>query len=338
MPSQVAHALFADSLLAALSVPGGILKEDRYHRYLGAQGPDMFLHNHRRRPRGIYYGTILHRKGIAGVVSRISPSVYGNDHLLAYLLGWISHVFLDRAAHPYINFHSGWHGVPDSDPERRHMHAFLERIIDVQILWRNNRVTPDRFGFHDFLRPYQEIPEYLLHALVTSLRRELNAARIDDEIEHRIKNAYLDMMGFYAFTDHPPRRYFREARRRERNGDLAGRWLSIIHPPHEWIPFDALNSDRRWWRHPCREGASSNLSFLDLWNEGLSRATVPAKTLLSIWRDGPDPLLVKRLYAEIGEENLNDGISTDTGCVRTYAEPLPLLSLYKRIKTGLDVE
>lgn len=342
MPSQITHALAAERLASLL--PDSEANSDLYWLYLGAQGPDIFFYSLRRKPRGIYYGTILHRKGNADLVCSIAEQVaqttgFLGNHFYHYLLGWISHVFLDRNMHPYINYRAGWHGVPDTNPLRRYMHAFLERIIDTQLLYLLRGIEPSDFRLHDTLQVHLTIPEELHTTLTVSLKGVSRAAEIDEELDIRISNAYLDMMGYYAFVDNPPDRYYFEARRREMEGELSERWLSIVHPRREWISFDSLNLDHIWWHHPCIIGWSSNYSVPDLFEESI-RDSLGAARLLHALRNDVEPRYRREflgdLRSSLGTTNLNDGLTGDTGCRREIAAPLPLISLYERIKRRLS--
>ncbi len=345
MPSQLAHALFADEVARTHLDPDLSRTVTTVHRaflLLGAQGPDLFLHGVRRKPRGVYYGTILHRKGNAPFLAELALGMAQDLDIFAYLLGWISHVALDRALHPFVNYHAGWRGVPDKHPDRRFMHAFLERCMDVQIVRDRRGVSVDAFPFYPAIAHLQEIPPTLAKLIVPTLRSTLRPAREDAELERRVANAYLDMIGFYAFMNHTPRRYFVQARRRELSGEFSGRWLSVAHPLPEWLLFDTLNSDHRWWHHPCPDAGSSNASVRDLWGAAMADARAPCRALAHAW-DQPHSssfrsTAVRELQEAVGDRNLNDGLPGEYTCLREHAGPLPLIALYDRIKRILDRE
>ncbi|MDR0641255.1 MAG: zinc dependent phospholipase C family protein [Treponema sp.] len=149
MPSQILHTLFGEDLISAMYrslVPRfgpaadkaleKIRGSCRTAFALGCQGPDIFYHSQGRRPVGLEYGTLLHRRGAgvftAGLLKMGLPGPApdgedirrrerGIDALGAYALGFMTHAILDRAAHPYIIYKSDHH-------------AFFERIIDVLML------------------------------------------------------------------------------------------------------------------------------------------------------------------------------------------------------------
>jgi hypothetical protein len=300
----------------------------------GAQGPDFFLHNHRRKPRGFRYGALLHRKGNASLLTSLAAAAHDGDHaidLTAYALGYISHVWLDRIVHPYINWSAGWRGYPDSHPDRPAMHAFLERIIDVQLLrhLRDERVAEYNFARRlprhgsDFfrMRPY----------LIDAIRDSLVSAADDDQLPRRLLNALHDGLSFYRFTESPDERYFTVARYRERTQEISPRWLSLVHPPEELLRIDGLNLAHRRWCHPCDAETVSHESVVELYDRARLRTIQSARRWLAAAAE-PSRTLLSAVSEDIGEMNLNDGIVGDPPCRRTFCEPLPLIELYHEIK------
>jgi hypothetical protein len=63
MPSQIAHFIFAQDLVSALS-PSDQNRIQPEYLFLGAQGPDIFYHNLRTKPSGVFYGGLMHRPGL----------------------------------------------------------------------------------------------------------------------------------------------------------------------------------------------------------------------------------------------------------------------------------
>ena len=120
MASHVAHLLFAEE--SATQAGQELDRKDSYY-VLGAQGPDLFLHSQRRKPRGIQYGGLLHRKGFASFAASLAV---GSSEAQRYAAGFITHVVLDRGSHPFINYFAGWwdRGRPETR-RYQHMHPFL---------------------------------------------------------------------------------------------------------------------------------------------------------------------------------------------------------------------
>lgn len=344
MPSHISHALLAEECESRI--------ESRLQRSLlvvGAQGPDIFLHNHRRKPRGFRYGALLHRKGNAELLASLARSAHqmdttrGDDaeapdtgaDLEAYALGYISHVWFDRLAHPYINFSAGWRGVPDRHPDRPAMHAFLERLIDVTLLRRLRDCRVDEYRFVDRLPDRVGLFFRLRPIVVRAIRDSLVSAREDGNLPRRLQNALHDSFGFYRYTESPDRQYFATARLREREGTISSRWLSIVHPPEELIDVDVLNIGKRTWTHPCDEERRSEATLPDLF-DAARRKTIESFARWRRVRRDPSPHNVSALIEAIGPWNLNDGLWGDPPCHRRACDPLPLLELYESMKRAFD--
>lgn len=347
MPSHLSHWVLATR---AAENTLSRLEQRRLFRHfgaeltLGAQGPDIFLHNHRRKPRGLHFGAVLHRKGNATLVTELGRAVYpvrtrngAVSAIGAYTIGYITHVFLDRIGHPFVNYFAGWRGVPDSILERPFMHSFLERLIDVQVLDHFGLPAPSDLGFAAMIDGGSRITPHVALPLAAALRAALSAAADDPELELRLQNAYQDSVAFYRFTDKPDLAYLREGRRRELSGTTGPRWLALIHPPASLIDCDVLNRERRPWVHPCDPTIESRESFVELFARALRAAAGPIELL---YRLGATPRrhataraeLLVALSEAIGPWNLNDGMSTDPPAPRLVTRPLPLIELYRQIK------
>lgn len=350
MPSHISHAVALD---AALDRPGSdhaatirrlvAARSDlRAVAVLGAQGPDIFLHNHRRKPRGFRYGAILHRKGNAEVLaalatgSRPGPSgtsTAAEEGVAAFALGYISHIWMDRLFHPYINYSAGWRGTPDRHADRPVMHAFLERIIDVQLLRHERNLAVSEYRFIDRIASARGSLMPLQLHIADAIRHALWSSRDDTMLTRRLSNAMNDSLRYYRTAESPDITHFMEGRREERRGGISSRWLALLHPPEELLMVDALNLHHRRWCHPCDAGRSSNESLVQL----LERAVNHTTDTFSLWcavqaGTAPEAVLVTR----IGRENLNDGITGDPPCHRRYCDPLPLLAIYQQLKNAFD--
>ncbi len=347
MPSHISHALLIEDVLSApgTSLGDSVRQELSSRRevapvaVLGAQGPDIFLHNHRRKPRGFRYGAILHRKGNADLVTSLALNARDDlsrrewRQVVAFSLGYLSHIWMDRFCHPYINYHAGWRGVPDKHQDRPFMHAFLERIIDVQILrQRRNQSVQDYAFIHRIAAPRPELFRLRRH-INQALYSALWSSRNDKQLDRRLANALYDSYGYYRFSEAPGYDYFAEGRKRERNGEISSRWLALVHPPEELLMIDGLNHERRLWKHPCDESRTSNETFETLYERALRRTIDSFNLWISVAYNRSAP---EELRAHIGEQNLNDGIVGDPPCRRQFCDPLPLMQLFQRIKLAFD--
>ena len=207
VPSQYAHLLFAQ-----LALHQNPVRPESANPYLlmGAQGPDMFYHNRRRKPSGIRYGGIIHRKNIGHLVASMRDQLIERDGVDAlvgsseflYVRAYASHAVLDRYAHPFINYFAGWRRPGDSHSRRyRRAHTFAERIIDVVLAERYLGLHPREMSFAARIESLDTLPGELEQLLMRAIRAVYRSAGDDHQIEHRIRNAYLDMRGFYQFMD-----------------------------------------------------------------------------------------------------------------------------------------
>ena len=196
------------------------------------------MHNHRRTPRGFRYGALLHRKGndllLAHVAAQIATlrNRIRREQALAVAFGYISHVWLDRIVHPYINYHAGWRGMPDRDAQRPAMHAFLERLIDVQLLDQLRGCSVQGYNFYQRLPLFQSSAAFLLPVITDAIRAALVSAETDARLHTRLGNALRDALSYYQRTSTLDADYFaaRDARNCAERLGFAG-WPSSIHRP-----------------------------------------------------------------------------------------------------------
>ncbi len=324
MAAHIAHLLFAEESaeLAGVSLD----REDPYF-VLGAQGPDLFLHSQRRVPRAIQYGALLHRKGFSRLATVLSTD--RSAEVRRYAAGFITHIVLDRVSHPFINYFAGW--WDRSRPETRdyrHMHPFLERLIDIEVLANREGRHPRDLDFAAHVDLGEQMPTALHRSLVAALRDSLDSAGRDGELEVRVANAYQDALGYYRFTSRADEEYMREGVRRETRGEISDRWLALVHPPSLPYRLDVLNHDHRSWAHPCYGERQGEESFEQLWRHALPEAAQLLKRWSSLAESG-DP---EELQMSIGTRNLNDGVEGARPCAKRLMDPLPLPELYRAIR------
>jgi len=267
MPSQIAHILLGRE--AAQGLPDGWFPRFSEPSFrLGCQGPDVFYHNRRTKPGAFLYGTRLHRRGWGSFLARFRREAldrgWGPDHPgMAFLAGQATHGFLDRRAHPFVVYFSGWRIPGDPRTESlRHSHAFFERILDV-LLWKERvgtslaecRWQDDLPGPGDFPPDFWTAWAEALHEVFPQL-----SARAD--VETRLKNAVSDTQGFLAFTSPTARDH---GVRAARQGALH--WFHPQVLPDE----DFLNLRHSPWRHPVT-GEEHSTSFLDLYDQAVVEA------------------------------------------------------------------
>lgn len=344
MASHVTHLLFAEDMLSGGESPtvAQRLRTSRQHSYLvlGAQGPDIFYHNQRRRPTALAYGSLMHRRGYGAAVAHMWEWAHrrglGVDSWAgAWILGFASHAILDRHVHPYINAHAGWAEPGKPETQRyRSMHPFLERLIDVEVLDRKRNLHPNELDFLTLASCGDDTPEEWIDLMGHGLRGAYKKADSDTHLAQRLNSAYLDTIGYYRFTNYVDDGYLEEGLRRQEAGEIGGRWLSIIHPPEAPDGLDVLNERGHEWPHPCSAHEVSTESFLDRYDQALEEARAMTAQIVDAWELQPDEARA-RIEAAVHNWNLSDGRPTERPCTKHHARPLPLPELQDRIRESI---
>lgn len=344
MPSHVSHMLHAQEIVAASAHAGRLaplLEEPRSaYLVLGAQGPDIFYHNQRRRPTGISYGSLMHRRGYGSAVAAMWEHARSTGASLeswqaAWVLGFASHAILDRHTHPYINARSGWPESDNPDSDRyRSMHPFLERLIDVELLRHKRLAHPADVDFFSRVSCGEEPPGQWVDLMAAALRASYRKASSDAHLEERLRNAYLDSMGYYRFTNRVDADYLETALRREDAGDVGGRWLSIVHPPEVPDDLDVLNLGHAPWPHPCSSHEESTDSFVDRYDAAVREGATVVDRIVAAW-DGSPADGRSEIEQAVANWNLSDGRATERPCRKRHAVPLPLRELQDRIRESI---
>lgn len=346
MPSHLTHQVLLEEALAGARISEPASGSNSPYAVLGAQGPDLFLHNQRRKPSALTYGSLVHRRGYgavcAGMYQRAVGEGWGrNSWAFAYTVAFASHAILDRHTHPYINYWSGWrlHDDPASD-RLRGMHPFLERLIDIEVLARFRSTTPLEFGFFDQIRGAKLEP--ISGLLSAGLKAVYPSARRDAQLPRRIESAYRDTMGYYEFTDHVDVAYLRQALEHESRPEVSTRWLSIVHPPIIPRDLDVMNEAHRDWTHPCSSREHHQESFWELFDRARAQMAQVASVMHSAWEVNVDRATVESnaqtIEQAVGNANLSDGRRTERPCRKQYSNPLPLPELQNEIRAAIGVE
>lgn len=344
MPSHVSHLLHAEEILAgsdhAVRLAPLLEPPARAFLVLGAQGPDIFYHNQRRRPTGIAYGSLMHRRGYGSAVAAMWAHARSADAPLdswqsAWIIGFASHAILDRHTHPYINAHAGWpeHGEPDTE-RYRSMHPFLERLIDVELLRRRRGMHPNDLDFFSRVSCGEKPPQPWLDLMAAALRSTYRKAASDASLGERLRNAYLDTMGYYRFTSRVDKDYLEAAVRREDAGEIGGRWLSIVHPPEVPHDLDVLNLEHAGWPHPCSSYEESSDSFIDRYEAAVAEGVAVVNRIVAAW-DTPTAAGGAEIEEAVANWNLSDGRPAERPCRKRHAVPLPLRELQERIRASI---
>ena len=331
MPSQLLHILFGEDVYATIyrrvesrfgTAAGRIAVKDANRKAfaLGCQGPDIFYHSQGRRPVGLEYGTLLHRRGVGAFSAELLRGCNGNDALVSYALGFITHAILDRQAHPYIVYKSQVSGFDN-------YHAFFERIIDVLMLklLRGQEITS--WDQEDLLAEICENPppglkDLLAQALIATFPER---AGKDAKLRSRIENAFLDCAGFYRRTA--------PAYSQEEDLDfpLQNHQLVYLYPRELPGHIDFLNNGKKPWYYPAGEEKEDRRSFLEIYDETVAAAADSLTGIISSYLEEgvfpPDEAAANYIGEAIGNGGLNIVDESGKPCAPCRSDPLPLQSL-----------
>ncbi|MDR3160741.1 MAG: zinc dependent phospholipase C family protein [Spirochaetaceae bacterium] len=328
MPSQILHTLFGEDVITAiyqsLAPRFGPVADRALEKIrgscrnafaLGCQGPDIFYHSQGRRPVGLEYGTLLHRRGAGAFTAELlKMGLPGPEEGLrrereinalgAYALGFMTHAILDRAAHPYIIYKSRYH-------------VFFERIIDVLMLRELREKEAASWDQEAILARICEEPpvglkELLARALILAFPER---AGRDGKLMARIDNTFADCARFYRLTS--PRRTSLGG------GVVERRVLELLYPEKLEEDIDFLNLKKEPWYYPAGNSGENYRSFPELYAGAVARAaSVITPVIAGYLETGIFP--IGEAARAIGNGGLS--IQDDEGrpCAPTRSAPLPL--------------
>lgn len=355
MPSQVLHILFGEDVITEIhrrlaprfGVVAGKALEKIQNTYqktfaLGCQGPDLFYHSRSRRPVGLEYGTLLHRRGAGDFTAELlkmgledPPPEKGINALGAYALGFMTHAILDRKAHPYIIYKSCW--LAPTEPRTlsfAQSHAFFERIIDVLMLKHLRGADISSWDQESILaetckNPPLGLKELLARALVLTFPER---AGKDEKLSARIDNAFQDSAVFYHLTAPA----FTQAYAQSEWKDVPFEINHLIYVYPDELPkdIDFLNLEKRLWRYPAGEEKEDDRSFPEVYNAAVESAADSLSGVLGLYLEtGLFPI------AEAAQVIGNGGLSivNEDGipCRPSCTDPLPLdMNLIRRCYTA----
>ncbi|MDR3247751.1 MAG: zinc dependent phospholipase C family protein [Treponema sp.] len=336
MPSQILHTLYGEDVIAgihnAVRPRFGLVADKALEKIqgdygtafaLGCQGPDIFYHSQMTRPVGLEYGTLLHRRGAgifsAGLLKMGLPEKEVNA-LGAYALGFMTHAILDRQAHPYIVYKSGW--VSPNKPETQkyaRKHAFFERIIDVLMLRELRGMEAVSWDQRAILaEPCQNPPpglkELLAKALVLAFPER---AGKDAKLARRIDNTFADCAGFYWFTAPRPL----DAGGEGSPPSLGA--LAYVYPEQLPTDIDFLNLKKAPWFYPAGNTGEDLRSFPEIYAGAVAAAVTAITPVIAQYLEtGIFP--IREAAQAIGNGGLSIQDEEGKPCAPTRSAPLPL--------------
>jgi len=336
MPAQISHLLAGTAALKA-ALPSDcerILASHGPCFALGCQGPDIFYHNQRTRPLSVLYGSLVHRRGADMLCQAMATAGFGEGPASAwgaYTLGFITHVFLDRACHPFIVYHSGW--VMAGRPETasyRSCHPMLERVLDVLAWERSCGLPVSAFRQQRTLCPAWSAMPSFAERLALALRGAYRSrAASDADLRARMANAFTDSCYFYEHTD--PSDTSMDGRGSREYAypfaELSFRSVSLVYPEGFERSVDWANEEHRTWLHPCEPERPSDASYFDLCAAAESDSVPALRVCADALRGSRESLI--QLPLAVGSGTLNVGDAAGKQARPLRMDPLPLEALMR---------
>jgi hypothetical protein len=369
MPSQILHSLFGEDVIGAM-YPAihsrfGVAAEKALKKIqldyrawfiLGCQGPDIFYHSQMTRPVALEYGTLLHRRGYgtftAALLKMALPDPLPSEEEIrmlrrekgitvmgtygaywAYALGFMTHAFLDRLAHPYIVYKSGpAFPAPGKTFRRNHppplgknAHPFFERIIDVLMLDYLRGRPVSSWDQEALLVSVCEAPkpgleELLARALIAAFPER---AGRDTKLRERMKNTFLDCAAFYRYTDPRKTSLYNRAHEKEKPGWIEEIPLPYLYPENLPRHIDYLNLEGRTWFYPGPGGMPDSRSFPGIYADAVQTTADSLSVFIARYPEtGTFP--IKEAAQAIGNGSLSIQDENGKPCAPVRTSPLPL--------------
>ena len=340
MPSQLLHTLFGEDVVAGIcqrvenrfaDAAARILTIPGAHRKafaLGCQGPDIFYHSRRRRPVGLEYGTLLHRRGIGTFCSELLknslPAVFAAQAegaygaYGAYALGFMTHAILDRQAHPYIVYKT-WLPSNHGFPGYAQAHTFFERIIDALMLkhLRGSEITSwDQEGLlaETCASPPPGLKELLSRTLVFAFPER---AGKDEKLEARIINTFHDSAVFYRMSAPA------NVAQKRMDDSLSKDHLVYVYPEELPANIDFLNLEKRPWFYPAGEETADTRSFPEIYAGAVAAAADSLSGIIVRYLEEAS-FQAEEAARVIGNGGLSIVDGSGAPCPPCRSDPLPL--------------
>ena len=269
MPNLLAHNLIVKRLFIKEAergtgdLKGEFLRGNFDFLSLGAQGPDPLFYfgivpfHPLHLPTAFKkLGNRIHQDDGRKFFKLLLEQCYGIDdpkslsRMRAFVLGQFAHYLLDREAHPFVLYFSGFDKEGKIAGKYHYRHTFFESQIDVALA--------GKFKMNYFLsHPYDVICvdraflQVIDKAFVPVLRKMFPDIRIPKKI---YSESVINMHDMIRFMNHNPKL----------KAALAGKTsLGAMALPSYRIDEKVLNEERKAWLDPLT-GQERNESFVDL--------------------------------------------------------------------------
>ncbi|GGJ87926.1 hypothetical protein GCM10007063_07980 [Lentibacillus kapialis] len=303
MPNIWTHMLFCENVLDSIENPNSFLHNEAYMK-LGAQGPDpLFYHNFwswsKKNPVN-KLGLRMHQEKCGEFLyDLIDQAKNSNGQTQAYVFGFVTHHILDRNAHPYIHYRSGYEG---------NKHQKLEVLIDTLMMKKYHHLKTWKANVSNEIN----VGSKLDNRIVGGLHKAINVHYPEWNVtsDDYIQKAYRDMKLALKLL-----------------ADPYGWKHALMKPlvsPYSHQPIkdsvDYLNLENRTWYHPATNEPSTK-SFVDLYNQAWTEGIEIMSEVITYWntRDNTSQTRLRKL---IGNISYDTGKPIALNLSNKYSEPI----------------
>ena len=326
MPDLITHYLFAQEIINDLKKELILNHLATYN--LGSSGPDYFFYYHilpyskkKNRHQITQFGHMMHNKNIDQFFEESFIYLKENysDTLYSYFIGYLTHYFLDRKAHPYIFYFSG---VQNHYPETKiyeYWHKRFEVCIDEKML--NEIAHTDIKHFHPAtIVNVKEIEIQTIYNYTAFLIKKTYQQNIEFyDLKQSIYDFRQALKLLYSKYSYKKRLVLQIEKVFKIPPQISTAMYSIKEEN-----YDFLNIKKQEWLDPCNQNIKHNESFIELYEEAKIE-TVHFIKQLDLYLNNKLELkeLMKTIDGKCFDTNYREGIELKySRCIYEYRDVL----------------
>lgn len=283
MPSSMTHGYFCYDVLNKVNntVKNKIKNNINYLKVFG-QGPDpyFFYDFHlTKRSKDVHKinRAMQHSKVNIHFVRLINyineNSYYSNSEIMSYLYGQICHFVLDSTIHPYIIYNTGMYDKKIANTYKYNgLHEEMEYYIDCYLIWKREKISPKKYKVYKYLFDINGFSNELI-TTINDVIYEVYGFKNAGNIYYK---SIIDMKKFYYVFNYDKlgikKKIYSVMDFICKDKSVKKKELSFNINPNSKLHY--LNIKKEIWNHPCDINEKYNLSFFELYDRALEKATM----------------------------------------------------------------